>query len=85
MKKYLSTLQQQLSQLSFRTDVIVLSLCIPFYILSIVQTPLPISVEAKGVLWIVFFGLAKMFQYGSLAILGTEGWKRLRAALRRNK
>ena len=39
---------------------------------------LPISAEAKGVLWVVLFGLAKTFQYSGLSILGVEGVKRLK-------
>ena len=66
------------SQLSFRTGVIVLALCIPFYIISFAQMALPISVSAKGVLWVVFFGLAKTFQYGGLTILGAEGLQRVK-------
>ncbi len=68
-----------LQSLSFRTGVIVLLCCIPFYILSFAQMALPISTEAKGVLWVVLFGLAKTCQYGGLTILGAEGVKRLRA------
>ena len=68
-----------LSGLSFRTGVIVLLMCIPFYILSFAQMALPISVEAKGVLWFVLFGLAKTCQYGGLTILGVEGLRRLKA------
>ena len=40
-----------LQSLSFRTGVIVLLCCIPFYILSFAQMLLPISVTAKGILW----------------------------------
>ena len=65
-----------LQSLSFRTGVIVLLCCIPFYILSFVQMLLPISVAAKGILWTVLFGLAKTCQYGGLTILGVEGYKR---------
>ena len=68
-----------LSGLSFRTGVIVLALCIPFYVLSFAQMALPISAKAKGVLWVVLFGLAKTFQYAGLTILGVEGWRRLKA------
>ena len=74
-----------LSKLSFRTGVIVLALCIPFYIMSFAQMALPISTEAKGVLWVVLFGLAKTFQYGGLTILGVEGWKRLKARFKRKE
>lgn len=68
-----------LQSLSFRTGVIVLLCCIPFYILSFAQMLLPISVTAKGVLWTILFGLAKTCQYGGLTILGVEGYKRLKA------
>lgn len=67
-----------LQRLSFRTGVIVLSLCIPFYILSFAQMALPISAAAKSALWIIFFGLAKTAQYSGLAILGVEGWRRVK-------
>lgn len=72
-----------LQSLSFRTGVIVLLCCIPFYILSFAQILLPISVTAKGVLWTILFGLAKTCQYGGLAILGVEGYKRLKAKFRK--
>lgn len=68
-----------LQSLSFRTGVIVLLCCIPFYILSFAQMLLPISVTAKGVLWTILFGLAKTCQYGGLTILGVEGYKRLKS------
>ena len=66
-----------LQSLSFRTGVIVLLCCIPFYILSFAQMLLPISAAAKGILWTVLFGMAKTCQYGGLTILGVEGYKRL--------
>lgn len=44
-------IKQWLQTLSFRTGVIVLLCCIPFYILSFAQMLLPISAAAKGVLW----------------------------------
>ncbi len=62
-----------------------MALCVPFYILSFAQMALPLSTTAKGVLWIVFFGLAKLFQYAGLAILGVEGYKRVKARLKRSK
>ena len=70
-----------LQSLSFRTGVIVLLCCIPFYILSFAQMLLPISAAAKGVLWTILFGLAKTFQYGGLTILGVEGFRRLKKKL----
>ena len=76
-------LKSWLQSLSFRTGVIVLVCCIPFYILSFAQMLLPISVTAKGVLWTILFGLAKTCQYGGLTILGVEGYKRLKNKLKR--
>ncbi len=76
-------LKQWLQSLSFKTGVIVLLCCIPFYILSFAQMLLPISVAAKGVLWTVLFGLAKTCQYGGLTILGVEGYKRLKSRFKR--
>jgi phosphoglycolate phosphatase len=43
---------------------------------------LPISASAKSVLWIVFFGLTKATQYTGLAIVGVEGWQRIKAYIR---
>ena len=74
-----------LQSLSFRTGVIVLLFCIPFYILSFAQMLLPISAAAKGILWTVLFGMAKTCQYGGLTILGVEGYKRLKDMFRRKK
>ena len=76
--------RQWLRSLSFRTGVIVLLSCIPFYILSFAQMALPISAAAKGILWTVLFGLAKTCQYGGLTILGVEGYKRFKNMLKRN-
>lgn len=77
MKSLLFNIKQWLAGLSFRTGVIVLLLCVPCYILSFAQMALPISASMKGVLWFVLFGMAKIFQYGGLTILGVEGVKRL--------
>ena len=76
-------LKTWLQSLSFRTGVIVLLCCIPFYLLSFAQMLLPISVTAQGVLWTILFGLAKTCQYGGLTILGVEGHKRLKNKLKR--
>lgn len=72
------SIPQRLQNLSFRTGVVVLLLCVPFYVLSFTQLLLPISVSAKGILWAVLFGLAKAFQYGGIAILGAEGYRRVK-------
>lgn len=85
MKSVFMKLKQWLAGLSFRTGVIVLLCCIPFYIISFAQMLLPISVEAKGVLWVVFFGLAKTAQYGGITILGVEGYRRVKSYFKRSK
>ena len=76
--------KQWLTGLSFRTGVIVLACCVPCYIFSFAQAALPISLELKGVLWVIFFGLAKTFQYAGLLILGKEGLRRYRGVIMRN-
>ncbi len=78
-------MRQWLQSLSFKTGVIVLMCCIPFYILSFAQMLLPISAAAKGILWTVLFGLAKTCQYGGLTILGVEGYNRLKSRMKRKK
>jgi len=78
-------IRQWLQSLSFKTGVIVLMCCIPFYILSFAQMLLPISAAAKGILWTVLFGLAKTCQYGGLTILGVEGFNRLKSRMKRKK
>jgi phosphoglycolate phosphatase len=75
-------LKNLLSKLSFRTGVIILISCVIFYILSFVQALLPLSTSTKGVLFIVFFGLAKTTQYTGLAIVGVQGWQRIKAYIR---
>ncbi len=74
-----------LRSLSFRTGVIVLLCCVPFYILSFAQMLLPISAAAKGILWTVLFGMAKTCQYGGLTILGVEGYQRVKTWFKNNK
>ena len=79
MKKIIEKIKAWLATLSFKTGVIVLITCIPFYILSFVQLSFDfLSVSTKSILWIVLFGLAKTFQYGGLTIIGVEGVKRLK-------
>lgn len=70
--------KQWLGKLSFRTGMAVATLCVISYIVSFAQMLLPISVTMKGVLWTVFFGLAKTFQYTALLILGTAGLARIK-------
>ena len=78
-------IKEWLGRLSFKTGIIVLVMCIPFYIISFAQMALPISTSAKGVLWVIFFGLAKTAQYGGLTILGAEGIKRIKESWRKRR
>lgn len=71
--------------MSFRTGIIYLIVCAVLYIISFAQIMLPISSSTKTILWIVFFGLAKIAQYIGLAIVGAEGWRRIKAAIKRTK
>ena len=72
-----------LKKLSFKTGVIVLACCVPFYILSFAQMGLDVSYTVKGILWVIFFGLAKTCQYCGLAIIGAEGLKRLKSWIKK--
>lgn len=78
MKKTWRKIKEWLQGLSFQAGLIVALCCIVFYIISFAQMLLPISAVAKGVLWTVFFGLAKTAQYSALLILGKAGVERLR-------
>ncbi|MBR4118935.1 MAG: hypothetical protein IKK64_02510 [Bacteroidales bacterium] len=82
MKKLFSRVVANLKRLSPKTGMIILALCIPFYIISFAQMALPISAATKGVLWFVFFGLAKTTQYTGLTILGVSGIKNLKNYIR---
>lgn len=84
-KQRLEQTKQHLAKLSFRQGVVVLILCVLFYVASFAQMALPISAKAKSVLWIVLFGCAKTAQYTGLAIVGVEGWRRIKAYIRLNK
>lgn len=82
MSGFIRNLKQFLTRLSFRTGVLVAVACAVCYVLSFAQMLLPLSVATKGVLWTVFFGLAKTCQYTALLILGKEGVRRLKLKLR---
>lgn len=45
---------------------------------------LPISATAKGVLWFIFFGMAKITQYLGLAIVGIEGWRKIKEKFKKS-
>ncbi len=75
--------KNRLRGLSFRTGIVALLLCLLFYVLSFAQMLLPVSAATKGVLWVVFFGLAKASQYTGLLIVGVDGVRRIKAWFRR--
>lgn len=77
-RQSLTEIKRWLQSLSFRTGIIVGLMCILCYGISFAQMLLPISIAAKGVLWTVFFGLAKTAQYSALLILGKSGIDRLK-------
>ena len=79
LRRFFLKAQAWLQGLSFRTGVIVLLSCIPFYILSFAQMALPTSAATKTILWTILFGLAKTAQYSGLTILGVEGYRRLKS------
>ena len=85
MKRLYTTIKRWLSGLSFKTGVIVLAICVLLYILSFAQMLLPISNSAKFTLWVILFGLAKATQYTGLAIVGVEGWRRIKRRLKRKR
>ncbi|MBR1770315.1 MAG: hypothetical protein IJ748_07665 [Bacteroidales bacterium] len=85
MKKFLLYIKEKLQKLSFKTGVFVLCLCVLCYIVSFAQMLLPVSKGTHGILFIVFFGLAKTFQYGGLTIVGIEGVKRLKSFFKKKK
>lgn len=80
MKRLFRKTCDYLRSLSFRSGVIVAVVCGVCYAISFAQMLLPISAVAKGVLWFVFFGLAKTCQYAAILILGKAGIERLRRA-----
>ena len=73
VRSKVATAKLWLTRLPYWVGVIVTASCIPFYIISFAQFALPISAEWKAALWTLCFGLAKLFQYCELAILGAKG------------
>lgn len=84
-KTKFSRLKSWLGKFSFKTGAVILCCAIPLYIISFAQAFLPISTKAKGILWVIFFGLAKLAQYTGLTILGAEGIKRIKKYFKKNK
>ena len=73
MKDTFVKIKKWLASLSFKTGAIVAAICVMCYILSFMQMLLPVSGAVKGVLWALFFGLAKTCQYTAILILGKAG------------
>lgn len=73
IRSKVATAKLWLTRLPYWVGVIVTASCIPFYIISFALFALPISAEWKAALWTLCFGLAKLFQYCGLAILGAKG------------
>lgn len=78
LKLFKDSILSKLRKLSFKTGLWILGLCIICYIISFAQMALDLSYTLKGVLWVIFFGLAKTFQYTGLLIIGVEGIKKLK-------
>lgn len=75
-----------LSKLDFKVGCWLLAFAIVCYGISFGQMLLPwLSTCVKGVLWVVFFGLAKTFQYSAVVVLGKEGIMRIRNFLTRKR
>lgn len=85
MRILLCRLRNWLSSLSFRSGMFVAFVCVICYAVSFAQMLLPISVYSKGVLWFIFFGMAKAAQYSALLIFGKAGLQRLRKYLSLSK
>lgn len=85
MNKTINAIKHRLASLSYRSGVTVLIACALCYVISFAQMLLPISVGAKGALWVIFFGLAKTAQYAALLILGKSGIESIRKRWRRKR
>lgn len=83
MRGTFDRIRKWLSSLSYRTGLVLVGACVAFYVISFAQMLLPLSVAAKGALWVLFFGLAKAAQYSAILILGKAGIDSLRKKLRK--
>ena len=62
-----------------QTGIYLLIICLVLHVLAFAQIALPFfSPGTKKTLGLVIFSLAKAFQYSGLAILGVEGYKKLK-------
>ena len=71
--------------LSTRTGIVLLVICLLLYAASAIQAFLPLDKSTKGILFVTFFGLAKVFQYSAIAVLGVKGWQAIKAKMRLKK
>ena len=83
IRQFLLQLKSQLAKLSFRTGLWLLAACAVSYLLAFAPILFPLSLTTKGVLWFMFFGLAKALQYSAVLVLGKAGGHRLRDWWRR--
>lgn len=84
-RQFLNRVKAYLAQFTFRQGVVVLVICVLCYIASAVQALLPFSAATKSILFIIFFGMAKLTQYVGLAIVGVDGWRRIKEYFKRRK
>lgn len=84
-RQMLQRVRHFLARLSFRTGLWLLAACAVSYLLAFAPLLFPLSLTTKGVLWFVFFGLAKALQYSAVLVLGKAGGHRLRDWWRRRK
>ena len=84
IRQILLQLKSQLAKLSFRTGLWVLAGCAVSY-LWLSSPCCSLFSHDQGVLWFIFFGLAKTLQYTALLILGKEGAHRIRDWWRERK
>ncbi|MBP5457867.1 MAG: transporter suffix domain-containing protein [Paludibacteraceae bacterium] len=77
-------IQEFLQRFSFRTGVIIMALSLPLYIVAFAQAFLSIPTTTKTILFFVFYLLAKLLKYMGLAIVGVEGWERIKRRWKKN-
>ncbi len=85
MKKIAISIKNYLRSLSFRTGIVILTICGLCYTIAFLQIFLPISAEAKGILGVVFLALAKIFQYAAIIICGPDGVRKIKRFFHRKQ
>ena len=85
MNRTLIRIKQKLGTLSLRIGLLAGAGCVICYIASFAQMMLPLSLTTKGILWTMFFGLAKTLQYTTLLILGKTGIAYVKNMLKRKR